>query len=50
MDIFLKFFEIIIGILVVMFACVFTIVGVGMVVAKESISNMISFRGDKKDE
>ena len=41
----LKVFEYIIGILIIMFATVFTICGVGMVLAKD-----IFKKGDKKDE
>lgn len=49
MGVFIKFFEIIIGVLVIMFACIFAIVGIGVIITKKSI-NIKSFKGEKKDE
>ena len=46
----LKAFECIILILIVMFAAIFTIVGVAMTITKDAINNMKEFNGDKKDE
>lgn len=50
MGVFIKFFEMIISILVIMFACIFAIVGIGVIITKESINNFMSFKGEKKDE
>ena len=46
MGVFINFFEMIISILVIMFACIFAIVGIGVIVEKEVFNK----KGDKKDE
>ena len=46
----LKIFEYAFCILMVMFAAIFTIVGVAMAITKDAINNMMDFKGDKKDE
>ena len=45
-----KAFECILLILIVMFATIFSIVGVAMIITKDAINNMMEFKGDKKDE
>lgn len=45
-----KAFEYIILILIIMFAAVFAICGVGMILTKETINKMMKFKGDDKNE
>ena len=45
-----KIFEYIVLILIVMFAAIFSIVGIAMTVTKNAINNMMEFKGDKKNE
>ena len=47
---FVKAFECILLILIVMFATIFSIIGVAMTITKDAINNMMEFKGDKKDE
>ena len=46
----LNIFEIIFCILMVVFVTIFTIAGIAMLIIKDTINNMIDFKGDKKDE
>lgn len=43
-------FEYIVLILVVMFATIFSVIGIAMTITKNAINNMIEFKGDKKNE
>lgn len=45
-----KIFEYILLALVVMFAAIFSIIGIAMTVTKNAINDMMNFKGDKKDE
>lgn len=45
-----KMFEYIVLILVVMFATIFSVIGIAMTITKNAINNMIEFKGDKKNE
>ena len=45
-----KIFEYILLALVVMFAAIFSIIGIAMAITKNAINNMMNFKGDKKDE
>ena len=46
----LRFFEIVIMILMVMFVSIFTICGIAISLTKNTINNMMEFKGDRKDE
>ena len=51
--VFMKAFEYIVLILAVMFAAIFSIIGVAMTITKHAINEMMNFKGnkgDKKDE
>ena len=45
-----KILEYIVLILTVMFATIFSIIGIAMTVTKNTINNMMEFKGDKKNE
>ena len=46
----LRFIEIVIKILVIMFAGIFAICGIGMILTKDAVNSMMEFKGDEKDE
>lgn len=46
----IKIFEYIVLILIVIFATIFALAGIGMTVTKDAINNMMKFKGDKKNE
>ena len=48
--VFVKIFEYIVLILIVMFAAIFSIIGIAMTVTKNAINDMMNFKGDKKNE